>query len=230
MRLMSSPRRAGALVAVCAAAGLAAAFLNTTRAAGGPLIDSGLAASPPSVQDPVIARSRYIAIDFDALPVPSRRQLLARERSFPLELFPDLSVPVVLDRLESNAAGVTWSGRADNVLLSSVTLAYGNGLLAGSVILPTGTYRIRPAPPDERRARSLPGRELHIVSQINVDALPREGDPVEVELAPADPRAEVGPMADTGEFVDLMVLYTTLAMNAEGGPAEIENLINLGVS
>ena len=206
-------------------------LISRTAASGGPLVmDERIASLPQlTVQDASVVRSRYIAVDFNALPTGSRRTPLAREQTFAIELFPDLTVQAVLDRLEPNRSGVSWVGHVDGVPMSSVTLVYSNGLMSGSVVMPGGVYQIRPAPEADRLARSLPGRELHVVSEINQAALPREAEPVAVDFGGA-PAPDVSPLADSGDFIDLMVVYTPLALTNAGGPTGITNLINLGVA
>jgi hypothetical protein len=110
-----------------------------------------------------------------------------------------------------------------------VTLVYGNGLLAGSVVLPDGVYQIRPA---TAAAGARPfGPSVHVVSQIDQAALPREAPPIEVSLDDADLAAAAArPLVDSGEFIDVMVLYTPAAAAHAGGTGGILNLINLGVS
>jgi len=227
-----SPLRLGVVVLACLVLGLGAMVSEATRAT--PLLQSAdLATAAQSLQtqpDPTVVRSRYITIDLDALPSPLPR-LLGREPALPLELFPDVFIRAIFERFDPNPDGVTWVGHVENVPLSSVTLVYGGGLLAGSVVTPGGTYSIRPAPADVRLANPQPGRELHVVSQINQAAFPKEAPPVEVRLSAEEMAAVSGvALADTAEFVDVMVLYTPTALIASGGTTAINNLINLGMS
>ena len=199
----------------------------TARAAG-PIADV-VAATPLAAQDPSVLRSRVVAIDFSTLPDTARRRPLARERAFPLDLFPDVSVLATFDHFDPNASGVTWVGHVDGIPMSTVTLVYGGGLLTGSVVLGTAHYQIRPFA-DPAASRSA-GAALHVVSQVDQNALPREAPPIEVELSAAErAAADARPLVDAGDIVELMVVYTPTAMAHAGGAAAIANLINLGVS
>lgn len=206
-------------------------MLETPEPPGPLSADAAGVALPADIQsDPAILRSRYVGIDFAALPASPQRRMRPRDRDVRLELFPDVVITASFDRFDGNPGGVTWVGRVDGVAMSSVTLVYSGGLLAGSIIMPGAAYEIRPAPADAR-ANSQPGRELHIVSQIDQDALPREAPPIEVRFDSSDLAAASGaPMADSAEFIDLMVVFTQAAMTHAGGATGIANLINLGIS
>lgn len=172
-------------------------------------------------------RSRYATLNFDALPGPDDRRLL-REPSVTFELFPGVTLVAVFDRIDPNPGGVTWVGHVDGVPLSTVTLSYRDGLMAGSIVSPSAVYRIRPASPDSGGA-APGGPILHIVSEINQDALPREAPPVEVDLSGAG-RSAASSSADGADVVDVMVLYTALAASNAGGQTGVANLINLAIS
>ena len=68
-----------------------AALLSTAPA------DAGLSAQIEP--DPKAIRSRYVTIDVAALPDTRRRARVAREPSLTLELFPDIAVLAVFDRV-----------------------------------------------------------------------------------------------------------------------------------
>jgi hypothetical protein len=187
--------------------------------------------APPAPQnDPAVLRMRRIAVDFDRLPDPRRRRLLALDRVVRLELFDDVVVNAVLSRFDPNPDGVTWVGHVEGAPASSVTLVYGGGLLAASIVLPGAAYQIRPAPMSAGTTRPF-GPVIHVVSQIDQDALPPEAPPIEVAIdADEAARAAEQPLVDAGDTIDLMVVYTAAAAAHAGGPTSIVNLINLGVS
>jgi hypothetical protein len=233
MRTPPSALRFGALALGCGFVGWALVAPDATRAAAGLLPDAGVASlqAAQAEPDPTVLRSRYVTIDVAAFPNPVSRDSLAREPTLTLDLFPNVTVRAVFDRFDPNADGVTWVGHVDGVAMSSVTLVYGGGLLTGSVVMPRAAYSIRPATEDMRLANSPPGRELHVVAEVNQAGFLKEAPPIEVQLSGAEiaSAADVAPR-DTAEFVDLMVLYTSQAMSTSGGATAIFNLINLGVS
>lgn len=178
-----------------------------------------------------VRRSRAVAFDVRSLPQNDGRADLAREPAIALELFPDVYVDAVFDRFDRRTNGTTWVGHIDNVPGSSVTLTYGNGLLAGSVVTPNGTFSIRPAPEDVRAANPQPAGEVHLISEVDQSALPREAEPIQVPLsARAMEAAREQPMADGADTIDVAVFWTAAARTYAGGAAAIENLVNLGVS
>lgn len=213
------------VVAACAVALWESPFVEAPRALAAPLLAQGQAPPPPPPEAGVV-RTRYAVIDFDVL--PSRDERLPRRLPvIPIELFPDRTVFAVFDRFEPNGTGMTWVGRVEDVPGSSVTLVYGGGLMAGSIVMPGGVFRISPAPPD---VRALAGDSLHVVAEVNQAAFPPEAPPIEVTFSPAELAAAADvPPSDT-QAIDLLVVYTASAAAWAGGPTAIQNLINLGVS
>jgi hypothetical protein len=227
-------RRIGiVLVALgCGAAGWATALSDSPRAAAVLLPDALVSQAAPETQaDPTVVRSRYVAIDMDALPDPLRRGRLGREPALSLELFPDRHVVAVFERFDPAKGGVIWVGRVEGAPMSSVTLAYGGGLVAGSIVMPGNVFSIRPAPEGMRQANPQPAGELHVIAEIDQATFPREAPPIEAPLTPADiaRAARVAP-TDTADVIDVMVLYTAAAQANAGGAAGMVNLINLGMS
>jgi hypothetical protein len=216
----------------CAAVVYAASATDDTRAAAAPVMTSAEDVAQAPVQaatDPSVRRSRYVGIDFSTLRTPSQRQML-REPSITLELFPDVTVFAAFDRYDPNPDGVTWVGHVEGVPMSNVTLVYRDAMMTGSVVMPNAVFQIRPAPAEVRNAAG-PGRVVHLVSQIDQDALPREAPPIEVSLTAAQlAEAADAPMADTADVIDVMVVYTPLAAASVGGATALSDLIDLSVS
>ena len=232
MRLRQALVRLTVVASVSAYAGWHAAAPPATHAAS-VLISEPAAAATPSAQlepDPTALRTRYVTIDVAVLPASSDRGP-AREPALPLDLFPDVSVRAIFDRFDANATGVTWVGHVEGVPMSSVTLVYGDGLVAGSVVTPAASFSIRPAPATMRRESSAGGRELHVVTEVNQDGFLKEAPPIEVPLTPATIAAAAdAAVTDTADTIDVMVLYTSLVATSSGGANAVVNLINLGVS
>ena len=224
------PRFAGFAIA-CGVLIFTVSGSNDTRAAAAPLavgLDGEQA--PAQVKDPSVRRARYIGIDFSALRTRSQRQML-REPSISLELFPDVTVFATFERYDPNPDGMTWVGRIEDQPMSSVTLVYRGSMMTGSIVMPGAVYQIRPAPADVRAASSQGTRVTHLVSQIDQDAYLPEAPPVEVALTPSQLAAAADtPMTDSGDVIDVMVVYTPAAASATGGTVGINNLINLAIS
>ena len=235
MRTPLSLLRAGLLVGVSVAVA-ANPGAGPVRAASSPLFSdavlSGTAVNQiNAAADQTVMRSRLVAINVATLPDPRVRPQLSREPSLSLQLFPDVFIVAVFDRFDPNAAGVTWVGHVENVPGSSVTLVYGNRLVLGSIVMPLGTFQIRPAAEDVRVANRQAAGEVHVIAQVDQAALRPEADPIVPVLAPAAlEAARDTPMADSADVIDVMVLYTALAETAAGGAEGIINLINVGIS
>ena len=210
-----------------------AAITDGTRAAGAPLIvglDALAQEAGQPLQDVGVRRSRYIGIDFGMLRARGQRQML-REPAMTLQLFPDVTIFASFERYDPNPDGMTWVGRVDGVPMSTVTLAYRGSTMTGSIVTPTASYQIRPAPETVRSAGTRGTLVPHLVTQVDQDLLPREAEPVELPLtSPQLAAAADTPMGDTADVIDVMVVYTPAARAWAGGDAGISNLINLGVS
>jgi hypothetical protein len=225
--------RLAALTLFCALMVFSASIWDAPRAAESPLSDAPDGLTIPDDQaEPSVVRSRYTTINFDVLPDPRPRSLLSRQpRTLPLQLFPNLAIVAVFERFDPNRDGVTWVGHVDGIPLSTVTLVYGNGLLTGSIVMPSGMFTIRPAPEELRRLNPLGSRQVHIVTEIRQEGFLPEAPPIEVEIpGPAITTAAETPMTDTAESIDIMVVYTARAQTRAGGATGIVNLINLAVS
>lgn len=230
MTTSSFALRAGIIAAVLIGGGYAASSSGRARAAAPPLLQpvaaDTVAAAAQLTADPTVRRSRFSTINFDVLPAPSDRRML-REPTVTLELFPDVTVFAVFDRFDPSPNGMTWVGHVEGVPASAVTLVYSGGMMEGSIVTPTALYRIQPAGSASADASGT----LHVISQINQDAFLPEAEPIEPTFTEAQLAAAADtPMKDTGDVIDLMVLYTPQAAASRGGETGILNLINLGVS
>lgn len=219
-----------ALAAAVAAISIGSSAGSSRAAAGSLLIAASPGQTPsdlPStLSDRSIRRMRYVTVDFAQLRTRGEREM-AREPALTLELFPDVTVFAEFRRYDEAPRGMVWVGRVDGVDGSTVTLAYGGGVLTGTVAVGNRLYQVRPV----QTGRTGPGASLHVVTELDQSALPREADAIEVRLTPEQMAAAVdAPMGDEPGQLDLMVLYTPLAENHAGGQAGITNLINLGVS
>jgi len=236
MRRPFSMLRASVLVAVGLVVVSNPGWLSPVRASSSPLstdaVLSGVTVNQVNASlDRSVMRSRLVALDVATLPNPGTRPQLAREPSLSLELFPDVFVVAVFDRFDVFGSGVAWVGHVEAVPGSSVTLAYGNGVMHGSIIMPGATYQIRPAAEDVRAANRQAAGEVHVIAQVDQAALPREGEPLVPEISPsAIQTAADRVMADAAGTIDVMFVYTALAQQAAGGAAGITNLMNIGIS
>jgi hypothetical protein len=198
------------------------------------LLSRTAALAAPRAAPPLDAwerRTRLVSLNSGALPSRAPAgQTPAASSEITIDLFDGASVTAVFDRFDPNDSGVTWIGHVPAYPESRVTLVQGGGMLAASIILPDASYTIRPVPLDQvdPAATSAP---LHVLAQVNGDGFPREAAPLipEATAASPDSAADVV-MADTAEFIDVLIVYTALAETWSGGPAGMVNWINLAIS
>ena len=176
-------------------------------------------------------RARLVSVNAGALPnraTPGAAPAAAAEIT--IELFDGASITAVFDRFDPNDRGVTWVGHVAALPGSQVTLVQGGGVLAASIILPNASYTIRPVPVGSADPVPASG-PMHVMAEINGAGFQREAAPLVPEItADALEAAADTAMADTSDFIDVLIVYTALAENWAGGPAGIVNWINLGIS
>lgn len=195
-----------------------------------PVAEGTVAQSPAlraALNAPAGKRSRLVRVNLAPLPTPGTQARLF-EDDLDLELFPDLTVKAVFDRFETVNGSGTWSGHIDGIPMSSVSLAYRDGLLTASINTRDSIIAIRPAPGSETADDSRP---LHIVSETDPAGLPEGPDALE---PPRTGQSAVGVpesrLADSADVIDLMVVYTPAATAYAGGTTGVANLIALGVN
>ena len=106
------------------------------------------AAARSVVSDPMVIRGRRAAVDLSLLAQPgiasggSGVSRLAA-RTIDLNLFADVNLVAQLDYVETVAAlGYAWVGQVSGVEGSRVVLAVADGVLSGSIELPTHLYSV----------------------------------------------------------------------------------------
>ena len=181
--------------------------------------------------DPWERRSRLVLMNAGALPNRAGADSLPGTSSqLSIDLFDGASVTALFERFDQNETGVTWIGSVAGQPGSQVTVVQGGGLMAASIILPGASYTIRPVPIDPADPVTT-SEAVHVLSQINSEGFKREAEPlIPAMTTEALEVAADAVMADTAEFIDVLVVYTARAENWAGGPVGILNWINLGMS
>ncbi len=101
-----------------------------------------------------VVRSRYVSVNISLVRTAAGPEAVKR---LTLNLFPDVSVTAVLDRVDRpSATGFVWVGHVDGVQGSQVTLSVQDDVMVGTIILPDKQYQVRFA-----------GNGVHAVNQIN---------------------------------------------------------------
>jgi hypothetical protein len=181
--------------------------------------DSPVRANIERSTEPAVVRSRYVALNLDLLlgadGMP--HDLTAAGYTLELNLFDDAMLTAVLGSVEETyGGGFAWTGQVQGEPLSLVTLALQDGVMEGTVLLPTNVYEI-----------SYAGNGVHTVAEIDQGTFPPEAEPIRVDrpegaLADAVPET----VSDDGSVIDVMVVYTGAARSAAGGTPLMLSLIN----
>ena len=194
-----------------------------------------------------VLRERIVRLDRDVLAVArtSAGRVDARPAVVRLDLFDGVAFNAVVERTGPTSAGYWLSGRVEGWALGSVTLVVNGEVIAGTVRAPGATYAIRSV-----------GDDLHAIRQLDPAALLTfEDDTLSLEPVPFEddswqfaPAAQTGigrvrpirsaarirraeaPPAEDGSRVDVLVVYTPAARDAQGGRVEIDALIDLHVA
>ena len=193
-------------------------------------------------------RSRQVKIDLDLLGDARGFWKSSRQgrQSLLLNLFADTTFTAILDKITPHSRGYSWIGRVQGTEHSIVILTVKNNVMAGNISVPGASFKIRHSGADVYAVREVdpwaarpdgPAIEVDVESGESYQAgklddsgdhrrFPHSGD---VTLA-VSPEERAVSQAGSGDFFDLMVVYTAAARVAAGGTSAIESLIQLGVT
>jgi hypothetical protein len=145
-----------------------------------------------------VTRQQLVAVD--TAPVATAERLR-------LDLFAGVSLVVQLERVIARGPDrLSWIGRVEGVHPSLVTLVVDDGQLVGNIRAGRETYTIRVQPNGEQ-----------VVAQLDQDQFEPCGGAVPVFNGPAPlTDADVTSSGDTGDVIDVMVVYTESAANGSG--------------
>lgn len=162
-------------------------------------------------------RTRAVAIQREALRLSDESRHLGRVIDDPgiiLNLFEDVTYTAVNSTIAARdlgRAGYVWYGTLRGVAYSNVVMIVGDdGLYNLRVLIPGKTYYV-----------DAIGGEAYRVSEIASDGLRQQGLPDYVEMPVSEPMG-IGPRADDGSVIDMMVVYTPAAAAMLGGVNYIE--------
>lgn len=181
-----------------------------------------MATAPPGAK-----RTRAVRVNLHPLPTPTTTAR-AFEEDLELALFPEVTLRAVFEGFDTIGGSATWRGRVAGVPMSSVELAYRDGLLVGSINAVTSAYEIRPASQDEQAGDG--DRPLHLVAEVEAGSQLHGRDLVEAPPVPVAVSQPPAAPADVGDTVDVLAVYTPAALRQIGGDVAMDNLIALGIS
>lgn len=185
---------------------------------------SGAARNRAVTSEPTVVRSRRATADLSLLAAPGvssargfGQAAQPAARSIALNLFSDVDLIAQLDRVELvQPLGYAWVGQIAGVDGSDVVLAVADGILTGSIALPSTLYSVRRVD------------QSYVVAEIDRRQIP--GDEVPPPIGDKRPADETTAAADTGDTFDLLLYYTTGVKNAAGGVGAVNSLITASIA
>lgn len=172
-----------------------------------------------------IRRGRYAQVRFEELghlqSAKTYTEAIAPvSRRVRLNLFSDLTLIAVLDRVVINESGsYSWVGHLAGIAFSEVLLTVRGNLMYGSINYPGGVFEIDPVDND-----------THAVYEVNQVALQEDRrSPADDQTAPRS-GMPAGPLTDDGSVLDVLVVYTDDARVGAGGRTQMETLIDQAIN
>lgn len=172
-----------------------------------------------------IKRFQALEVNTDLFDKPHARRFAAAGDLKPLRvLFPlfDGAARTVQFRqaeLSKDGRTASWTGTIDGEPYGAAIMVHHDDVLSGHLFLGDG-----------RVFEVITEGDEFYLQEFDSSAYPESrNDAIDPQLPPAPPSADT-PLADDGDAVDVMVVYTTLARNAAGGEAQIQALVREGVA
>lgn len=207
---MLHPGTIGLMMAIMLIAG---ASVNAQRALLKPA-PSDLHEVLPAPQDwvedhPLVIRRGLLSIDVEALDAVLQDSR-AGESIVSIALFNDVAYKAIFDSGYSDDYGFRISGSLEDQAFGSIVLAVQGTTVSGTVRTASEIFQIRTLTDN-----------TYIVTQMNPAEFAREAEPSRQTTRPnPDP-----PSRDGGSTIDMLVAYTTAALELEGGRQQMETLI-----
>ena len=166
-------------------------------------------------------QSRRVRVDLLRLAAVRDEVRNQRQAHLPLNLFPDATFEAIIERTTETRSGYTLSGRLAGHPLSSVTIVVNGTVVAGMVNSVEGTWLIR-----SRGAGVVEIRKSEGEFRCGVGSRNASG------LAPAlpTPLGKVSVNQDSGDEIDVLVLFTAAARQREGNYDDMRAWIDLLVA
>ncbi|MEG3972210.1 DUF4347 domain-containing protein [Microcoleus sp. T2B6] len=186
----------------------------------------GQVVAEPDLDDPTVKRQRLSNVNFGLIDDPQQD---FDEGPLNINLFNDTSFDVIFDQVTSSSNGESWVriGRIQGALDDSeviLTNSKKDGVAIGNIRYKDKFYQIRYA-----------GNGLHSIREIDQAAFPDVHQDSDAVPVPSDSFADLPDSSpdltgDDPAVIDVMVVYTAAAKDAEGGTDAMNTLIDLAES
>ncbi len=174
---------------------------------------------------PTIIRTRFVTVDFNLLPAETDKKA-DLGNTLELNLFGGVYYRAMLQRLEIDDGGrFSWIGTIDGINYGQVILVYKDGIMSGNISLPDAFYEIRYISDGIHAIHEIdhskfPSCALTDTEKINHQTL---------AMVTKEPVLD-GVVADSGDTIDVLVVYDQAARAAAGGTSAMQTLITLAVT
>lgn len=168
-----------------------------------------------------VMRSRFVSVNVGLLVNAKGAALDVKANpQVSLNLFPDASYVGTIDKVEKNSSGgYSWIGRLQGVEDGYFYLVMVGNVFIAHVASPAGVYEV-----------SWAGNNVYKVVQIDQSKFGEDYPREMPEPGPVLTKADLGPEADSGATIDIMVVYTSAARIAEGSTEAMKARIALAVT
>lgn len=196
---------------------LGSLFVSGARAGGTDLFGDGSAYDAIARPlDAHMARARYVTVNtamlFGANGKPLGKGVLPE---ITLNIFDDATFTGRVSRAWQDRWGAYWTGSLNGVAGGYFHLTVADGIVMVHVASPRGVYEVAYTSDGQYRA-------IQIDQSKFVDEIPSAKYPAP---GPVLSEKSLGPNADSGEVIDIMVAYTDDARSAAGGTAAMKAMI-----
>ena len=157
----------------------------------------------PAGQEMAVVRRRPVGLNLAPLGGGVAGQAA---QSITLNLFDDVMLTADMSKIERRSQGrYTWFGSIPGDSMSEVIIVVQDGVVAGNIVYKGRMYQVRPTASGTQEVR-----------EIDQSAFPSEVDPIPVLTPLVAPDSAPIVMADSGAYIDVMVVYTTAVKNIVG--------------
>ena len=184
--------------------------------------DAGNAVSLEVPDSPEVAPQlrRLVRMDLGQLETARKEVLAGRPAALALNLFDEVSFPVIVERSAPTSSGYSLSGRLEGVPFGTMALVVNDGVVMGKVRTLDAVYTIRSIGPG-----------TYVIERTDPTVFV-EGAP----LKPVEPTSAVDSQTDARSTeeddeseIDVFVVWTPTARRDAGGTRHIETAIDLAV-
>jgi hypothetical protein len=206
------------LALLALAAGTVAAAAPTAAAGAAPALFGAATQERAAPTAAHVARSRYVTVNLGALIDDSGTSRVAAGGTVTLNLFDDATYTGVVDKVELTPGGYNWAGTVPETGGVFYLVSY-DGAFMAHVASTAGVYEVSLAPDGRYRAVQIDQSKL--IDDPEGAVYPAPG--------PVLSASDLGPGADSGAVIDIMVVYTAAARLGAGGTPAMKAAIALAL-